>query len=122
MSSTITIQLKQKKTLSFQRKKILPYLLVSPYIIFVIVFVLFPVLFCFFLTFNKRNIILIFLINHVYYVDPYKHGVVVSACGMHILFGNKPVINYRNIVDLLVLSLFLRLFGRKIGEFAPALE
>ena len=57
MSETITIQLKQKKTLSFQRKKILPYLLVSPYIIFVIVFVLFPVLFCFFLTFNKWNII-----------------------------------------------------------------
>ena len=35
----------------------LPYLLVSPYLLFVIVFVLFPVLFCFFLTFNKWNII-----------------------------------------------------------------
>src|SRR6478672_11016548 len=41
----------------FQKKKILPYLLVSPYLLFVIVFVLFPVLFCFFLTFNKWNII-----------------------------------------------------------------
>jgi multiple sugar transport system permease protein len=41
----------------FQRKKLLPYLLVSPYLLFVIVFVLFPVLFCFFLTFNKWNII-----------------------------------------------------------------
>ena len=35
----------------------LPYLLVSPYLLFVIVFVVFPVLFCFFLTFNKWNII-----------------------------------------------------------------
>jgi len=35
----------------------LPYLLVSPYLIFVTVFVLFPVLFCFFLTFHKWNII-----------------------------------------------------------------
>ena len=41
----------------FQKKKILPYLLVSPYLLFVIVFVVFPVLFCFFLTFNKWNII-----------------------------------------------------------------
>ena len=39
------------------RKKLLPYLLVSPYLLFVIVFVVFPVLFCFFLTFNKWNII-----------------------------------------------------------------
>lgn len=45
------------KILSFQRKKILPYLMVSPYILFVTVFVLFPVLFCLFLTFNKWNII-----------------------------------------------------------------
>jgi multiple sugar transport system permease protein len=40
-----------------QKKKWLPYLLVSPYLIFVVVFVVFPVLFCFFLTFNKWNII-----------------------------------------------------------------
>ena len=40
-----------------QKKKWLPYLLVSPYLVFVIVFVIFPVLFCFFLTFNKWNII-----------------------------------------------------------------
>lgn len=38
-------------------KNILPYLLVSPYLLFVIVFVLFPVFFCFFLTFHKWNII-----------------------------------------------------------------
>ncbi len=43
--------------MKFQKKKWLPYLLVSPYLIFVIVFVVFPVLFCFFLTFNKWNII-----------------------------------------------------------------
>jgi ABC-type sugar transport system permease subunit len=40
-----------------RKKKWLPYLLVSPYLIFVAVFVVFPVLFCFFLTFNKWNII-----------------------------------------------------------------
>jgi len=45
----------QKK--SWRRKGLLPYLLVSPYLIFVAVFVVFPVLFCFFLTFNKWNII-----------------------------------------------------------------
>jgi len=49
--------LKSSKTFSLQRKKVLPYLLVSPYILFVGVFVLFPVLFCLFLTFNKWNII-----------------------------------------------------------------
>ena len=57
MNSTPIIQLPQKKKSWFQRKKILPYLLVSPYIIFVVVFVLFPVFFCFFLTFHKWNII-----------------------------------------------------------------
>lgn len=40
-----------------RNKAWLPYLLVSPYLLFVLVFVLFPVLFCFFLTFNKWNII-----------------------------------------------------------------
>jgi ABC-type sugar transport system permease subunit len=45
------------KSISFRRKQILPYLLVSPYLIFVLVFVVFPVLFCFFLTFHKWNII-----------------------------------------------------------------
>ena len=57
MKSTSIIQLSQKKKSLFQRKKILPYLLVSPYLIFVIVFVMFPVLFCLFLTFHKWNII-----------------------------------------------------------------
>ena len=46
-----------KKTIRFPKKKWLPYLLVSPYLLFVTVFVIFPVLFCFFLTFNKWNII-----------------------------------------------------------------
>ncbi len=41
----------------FQKRKWLPYLLVSPYIIFVAVFVLFPVIFSFILTFHKWNII-----------------------------------------------------------------
>src|SRR6185295_12814549 len=46
-----------KRTGFFQKKKLLPYLLVSPYLVFVAVFVLFPVFFCFFLTFHKWNII-----------------------------------------------------------------
>jgi ABC-type sugar transport system permease subunit len=41
----------------FNTKRLLPYFLVSPYIIFVAVFVLFPVLFSFILTFHKWNII-----------------------------------------------------------------
>jgi multiple sugar transport system permease protein len=57
MNNDITIPVKQKKSSLFQRKKILPYLLVSPYLVYVIVFVMFPVLFCFFLTFHKWNII-----------------------------------------------------------------
>ena len=57
MTITPTIQLTRQKKSLIQRKKILPYLLVSPYLIFVTVFVLFPVLFCFFLTFHKWNII-----------------------------------------------------------------
>ena len=47
----------KSKNTSFRRKQLLPYLLVSPYLIFVFVFVIFPVLFCFFLTFHKWNII-----------------------------------------------------------------
>jgi multiple sugar transport system permease protein len=57
MHIDLTITRKRKKLFSFQRKKILPYLLVSPYILYVLVFVMFPVLFCFFLTFHKWNII-----------------------------------------------------------------
>ncbi|MFN2458927.1 MAG: carbohydrate ABC transporter permease [Chitinophagaceae bacterium] len=45
------------KSSFIKSKSILPYLLVSPYIVFVFVFVLFPVLFCLFLTFHKWNII-----------------------------------------------------------------
>ena len=41
----------------FKRKSWLPYLMVSPYIIFVAVFVLFPVIFSLVLTFHKWNII-----------------------------------------------------------------
>jgi multiple sugar transport system permease protein len=55
MSLTLTIAVQKKQT--SQMKRWLPYLLVSPYLIFVVVFVVFPVLFCLFLTFNKWNII-----------------------------------------------------------------
>ena len=51
------IETSSKKIRRTYNKKWLPYLLVSPYLIFVIIFVIFPVLFCFFLTFNKWNII-----------------------------------------------------------------
>lgn len=57
MSNTISSKQKVRKRFSFQRKKLIPYLLVSPYLVNVLVFVLFPVFFCFFLTFNKWNII-----------------------------------------------------------------
>src|SRR5256885_15759619 len=40
-----------------KRVRLLPYFLVSPYLLFVMVFVAFPVLFCLVLTFHKWNII-----------------------------------------------------------------
>jgi multiple sugar transport system permease protein len=55
MSTAIIIN--SKKTGRLSRAKLLPYLLVSPYLVFVSVFVVFPVLFCLFLTFHKWNII-----------------------------------------------------------------
>jgi multiple sugar transport system permease protein len=55
MSTAIPINV--SKTGKRSRAKLLPYLLVSPYLLFVSVFVLFPVLFCLFLTFHKWNII-----------------------------------------------------------------
>jgi multiple sugar transport system permease protein len=55
MSTAIPINV--RKTGKRSRTKLLPYLLVSPYLLFVSVFVLFPVLFCLFLTFHKWNII-----------------------------------------------------------------
>jgi ABC-type sugar transport system permease subunit len=51
-------------------KKWLPYLLVSPYLVFVLVFVLFPVFFCLFLTFNKWNII---APMHFIGIENYRH-------------------------------------------------
>lgn len=57
MSMDITVMNNRKKGRAFRKKKWLPYFLVSPYLVFVIVFVAFPVLFCFFLTFHKWNII-----------------------------------------------------------------
>ncbi len=56
MRITYSIQNPQRKSF-LKGRKLLPYLLVSPYILFVLMFVLFPVLFCFFLTFHKWNII-----------------------------------------------------------------
>jgi len=53
----LSLEITGKKIKSSQKRGWLPYLLVSPYLVFVTVFVVFPVLFCFFLTFNKWNII-----------------------------------------------------------------
>lgn len=44
-------------TIGFQKKRLLPYLLMTPYVAFLCVFVLFPIFFCFYLTFQKWNII-----------------------------------------------------------------
>jgi ABC-type sugar transport system permease subunit len=67
-----TVIVENKRAASLQRSKLLPYLLVSPYVLFVIVFVLFPVLFCLFLTFNKWNII---APMHFIGLDNYTHLV-----------------------------------------------
>jgi len=53
----IVLDLNIKNRRHLKRGKLLPYILVSPYLLFVIIFVLFPVFFCFFLTFHKWNII-----------------------------------------------------------------
>jgi multiple sugar transport system permease protein len=57
MNQDPTIRGSRKNLFPFKRNSMLPYLLVSPYLVFVSVFVMFPVLFCFFLTFHKWNII-----------------------------------------------------------------
>ena len=57
MNTNTDILTRRSNVSFFKGKKWLPYLLVSPYLVFVVVFVAFPVLFCFFLTFHKWNII-----------------------------------------------------------------
>ena len=58
MNDNSKIAVKIKKRFSFPGKKeMLPYFLVSPYLLYVVIFVMFPVLFCLFLTFHKWNII-----------------------------------------------------------------
>lgn len=56
MSNTGTNEGRSRR-FSLKRKDILPYLLVSPYLVNIVLFVLFPVFFCLFLTFNSWNII-----------------------------------------------------------------
>jgi multiple sugar transport system permease protein len=57
MTTVSVIKTNQKQRRLFGARTWLPYFLLSPYILFVLMFVLFPVLFCFFLTFHKWNII-----------------------------------------------------------------
>jgi ABC-type sugar transport system permease subunit len=58
MKGNPIITTKVKKKFSFPGKKeMLPFFLVSPYLLYVLIFVMFPVLFCLFLTFHKWNII-----------------------------------------------------------------
>jgi multiple sugar transport system permease protein len=51
------LAMNKKKVGKLSKAKLLPYLMISPYLLFVLVFVVFPVLFCLFLTFHKWNII-----------------------------------------------------------------
>src|SRR3954465_10991476 len=53
----VSLAINKKNALSYKKAKLLPYLLVAPYLLFLLVFVAFPVLFCLFLTFHKWNII-----------------------------------------------------------------
>jgi multiple sugar transport system permease protein len=53
----VSLTIKKKNDFLFKKAKLLPYLLVAPYFVFLLVFVAFPVLFCLFLTFHKWNII-----------------------------------------------------------------
>ena len=57
MANVSAIAVPKKRKSLFSGKKLMPWLMVSPYLIFLLVFVVFPVLFSFFLTFHKWNII-----------------------------------------------------------------
>ena len=96
------------------RKKLLPYLLVSPYLIFVLVFVLFPVLFCFFLTFHKWNII-----APMKFIGGANYSRLIHDRLFWIAIGNTLKFLVLHIPLQLVVSLFLAyLLNQKIRAIA----
>ena len=110
MSSDITITAGLKKRSGFSRKKWLPYFLVSPYLLFVTVFVAFPVLFCFFLTFHKWNII-----SPMHFIGADNYTRLLHDRLFWKAIGNTTRFLLLHIPLQLVLSLFLaQLLNQKI--------
>lgn len=91
-----------KKSGAFQGKNILPYLLVSPYLLFVSVFVLFPVLFCLFLTFHKWN-----LIAPMHYIGANNYSRLLHDSLFWKAIGNTLKFLSLHIPLQLIVSLFL---------------
>lgn len=110
MSDEIKIRKNRKKIFSFKRKNILPYLLVSPYLIFVTVFVMFPVLFCFFLTFHKWNII-----SPMHFIGVDNYARLFHDRLFWKAIGNTLKFLFLHIPLQLIISLFLaQLLNQKI--------
>jgi len=96
------------------KKKFLPYLLVSPYLLFLTVFVLFPVLFCFFLTFHKWNII-----APMHFIGTDNYTRLIHDRLFRKAIGNTLKFLLLHIPLQLVVSLFLaQLLNQKIGAIS----
>jgi multiple sugar transport system permease protein len=103
-----------KKSVAFQGKNILPYLLVSPYLLFVSVFVLFPVLFCLFLTFHKWN-----LIAPMHYIGASNYSRLIHDSLFWKAIGNTLKFLSLHIPLQLIVSLFLaQLLNQRIRAAA----
>jgi multiple sugar transport system permease protein len=99
-----------EKTASLRQRKILPYLMVSPYLLFLSVFVLFPVLFCFFLTFHKWNII-----SPMHFIGMANYSRLLHDRLFSKAIGNTLKFLLLHIPLQLVVSLFLaQLLNRRI--------
>jgi len=102
--------MKPKKFFLTDRKRLLPYLLVSPYLVFVLVFVMFPVIFCFFLTFHKWNII-----SPMHFIGGNNYFRLFHDRLFWIAIGNTLRFLLLHIPLQLVVSLFLaQLLNQKI--------
>jgi multiple sugar transport system permease protein len=96
------------------KKKFLPYLLVSPYLLFLTVFVLFPVLFCFFLTFHKWNII-----APMHFIGAENYTRLIHDRLFRKAIGNTLKFLLLHIPLQLVVSLFLaQLLNQKIAAIS----
>ena len=110
MSADLTIPGKRKKIFFFKRRMILPYLLVSPYLLYLTVFVLFPVFFCFFLTFHKWN-----MIAPMHFIGADNYSRLIHDRLFWKAIGNTLKFLLLHIPLQLVVSLFLaELLNRKI--------